>query len=335
MKTVTRVGVIGLGFMGSRWTRAFAENADARLDVVSDVQDDLGRETAARWGARHVGHAMDVVADPRLDGVAICTPEHLHVDLAMAAIDAGKSVVVEKPLAHTVEAAERIRDRAAEKGVPVLVGHILRFDPRYAAIRRAVETGDVGEVQAVRSERVGLVSDQDILHGRTSIPLYYGVHEFDLARWFAGPVDRIWAARSSGVLRAHGHDVHDLYSVGLTFASGAHGTALLGWSLPRGLPGFGIAGFTVIGQRGVASVRQGESGFLKAGADGQVAEDFTYAPELHGRLGGAIAAQADHFVRCARGVDDPLCDAAEATEAVRISLAMQEAAETGEVVRVE
>jgi predicted dehydrogenase len=323
------VGAVGLGFMGSRWARCLAEHPGARLRVVSDVRQDLGREVASRFDAEYVPDALDAASHPALHGVVICTPEHLHVEVGLAAIDAGKAVAIEKPLAHTVADAEKIRDRSVERGVPVLVGHILRFEPRYAAMARAVHAGEIGNVQAIRSARIGLVSDQVILRGRTSIALYYGVHEFDLARWVAGEVERLGAERSRGVLEARGYPVEDLYSVVLRFASGAHGTATLGWSLPEGTPGWGIADFTVVGEAGVISVRQGELGFMKIGENAVADEDVFLSPDVHGRLDGALAAEVDHFVRCAEGRAAPLCTAGDGVEAVRISLAMEESAVSG------
>ena len=227
------VGVVGLGFMGGRWAQCLAEHPGARLRVVSDVREDLGRQLADRWGATYVADPLEAAADPALQGVAVCTPEHLHVDVALAAIDAGKMIMVEKPLAHTVSDAERIRDRAAELDTPLLAGHILRFEPRYASTARAVHEGEIGTVQAVRNERIGLVSDQVVLQGRTTVPLYYGVHEFDLARWYGGEVASIYAYRSEGVLQAREFDVEDLYSAAFQYDSGAHGTAMLGWWLFR------------------------------------------------------------------------------------------------------
>jgi predicted dehydrogenase len=328
------LAVVGLGFMGSRWARALAEHAGADVRVVCDVREELGRETAAALGARFVADPLEAASDREVGGVAVCTPEHLHVEPALAAIDAGKAVMVEKPLAHSVEDAGRIRDRARERGVPVLAGHILRFEPRYAAARRAIEAGDLGEVQAVRHERIGLVADQEVLRGRTTIPLYYGVHEFDLARWYAGEVERIHAERSDGVLRARGYELEDLYSAVLRFASGAHGTAMLGWSLPARTPGYGIGGVTIIGELGIARVAQGETGLLIVDESGPRYADVYYAPEVHGRLRGALAIEADHFVAVARGEIEPLCTAADGTEAVRISLAMEASAARGEPVEL-
>jgi predicted dehydrogenase len=326
------VGVIGLGFMGSRWARALFEHPGARLTVVSDVREDLGRELAERWGARYVADPLEAAAGPDVRGVAICTPEHLHVEPALAALKAAKAVMVEKPLAHTVEDAERIRDRAYELGVPVLTGHILRFEPRYAAVARAIQDGDIGAVGAIHNERVGLVSDQAILQGRTSLALYYGVHEFDLARWYAGDVERISAERSEGVLRARGFDVDDLYSAVLRFRSGAHGTATVGWSLPEATAGWGSAGVRVIGERGMLRVDQGDLGFLEVTELGFRHIDVHYSPEVHGRIRGALAIEVAHFVDCVNGVAEPLCSAHDGTEAVRVSLAVEESARAGRSV---
>jgi predicted dehydrogenase len=326
------MAVVGLGFMGARWARVLAEHPLVELRTVSDIREDVGRQTAEQLRTRFLPDALETASDPHVDAVVVCTPEHLHVEPALAAIDAGKAVVVEKPLADTVQAAERIRARADERGVPVLTGHILRFEARYAAARRAIEAGELGAVQAVRHERVGTVANQDILQGRTSIGLYYGVHEFDLARWYGGDVVRIYAERSAGILHAQGYEVDDLYSAAFRFASGAHGTATLGWSLPRSTPGYGMAEVTIFGERGAIHVVQGDVGLLVVDEGGARHPDAYYAPEIHGRLRGALAAEADHFVDCARGIAEPLCTAADGAEAVRLSIAMEMSAERGEPV---
>ncbi|MFW5899115.1 MAG: Gfo/Idh/MocA family protein [Jiangellaceae bacterium] len=327
------VGVIGLGFMGGRWARLLAEHDGARLAVVSDVRREHGREVAARYAARFVPDPLGAATAPDLEAVVVCTPEDLHVAPALAAIESGRSLIVEKPLAHTAAAAESIRDAAEQHGVPVLVGHVLRFDPRYAAAQAAVRGGEIGAVQAVRSERIGLLSDQQVLGGRTSLALYYGVHEMDLCRWYVGEVAQLWSASSSGVLEAAGYPVEDLCSVGLRFRSGAHGTSMFGWSLPSSTAGYGVAGFTVIGERGVVQVRQGDVGLHVAGRDGPRQQDVYYSPEIDGRLFGALGVEADHAVRMARGAAEPRCTATDGVEAVRLALAVERAAEKGEVVQ--
>lgn len=323
------IAVIGLGFMGSRWARALAEHDAADVRIVSDARHEHGKTAADALGAQFVADAQEAASSHLVEGVVICTPEHLHLDAALAAIEAGKAVAVEKPLAHDVSTAEQIRDRSHSRGVPVLTGHILRFESRYASAKIAIDSGRIGAVKAVRHERIGLTSDQDVLQGRTTIPLYYGVHEFDLARWYAGDVQRVFSERSTGVVHAAGYDVDDLYSAVISFASGAHGTAMIGWLLPPRTPGYGTAGVTILGEHGLLRVAQGETGILAADQDGLFDIDVYYAPEIHGRIRGALAAEVDHFVDCARGGSDPICTASDGLEAVRISLAMEKSAESG------
>lgn len=326
------MSVIGLGFMGSRWARCIAEHPAARLRTVSDVREDIGEQTAEKWGCEFVSDPLEAAADPRVQGVVVCTPEHLHTGPALAAIQSGKALAVEKPLAHSTEAAADISERAQKQDVPVLVGHILRFEPRYAAVAGAVQAGEIGVVQAVRHARIGLISDQRILQGRTSIALYYGVHEFDLARWYAGDITHIYAQRSSGILHKHGFAVEDLYSAVLTFRSGGHGTAMIGWSLPAGTPGWGISGVTVFGEEGVLSVDQSSLGFTKVRGDRLENDDVHYSPIVHDRMRGAMWIEVDHFVQCVRGDAEPLCSAADGAAAVEVSLAMERSADAGDVI---
>jgi predicted dehydrogenase len=330
--TAVEVSVIGLGFMGSRWARGIAEHPGARLRAVSDVREDLGRKTAEQLACVYVADAEEAAADPGTHGVVVCTPEHLHVPPALAAIDAGKAVAIEKPLAHSADEARRIAGRAVERDVPVLVGHILRFEPRYAAVARSVHAGEIGAVQAVRHSRVGLVSDQRILQGRTSIALYYGVHEFDLARWYAGEITSVYARRSTGVLQSKGFDVEDVYSVVMGFRSGAHGTATIGWLLPPGALGWGISGVTVFGENGVLIVDQGNLGFTKVRGARPEPDDVMYSPVVHERMRGAMATEVDHFVKCVSGDVEPLVGADDGAAAVEVGLAMERSAERSEAV---
>lgn len=331
---MARIGVIGLGFMGGRWARAVAEHSKAELAVVCDVDDRLARETAQTFGGSWSADPEATAADSTLHGVAICTPENLHEQLAVTAITAGHAVMVEKPIAHDIGAAERIRAAAHAADVPVLVGHILRFEPRYAAVSTAIAQGRIGAVQAIRSERVGVLGDQQVLKGRTSVPLYYGVHELDLARWYAGGIDCVAAFRSRGVLHTAGYDVEDLYSLSLRFTSGAHGTSMLGWSQPTATAVPGLSGFTVIGEDGYLRVDQGSNGLTAFDTSGAFPLDTWYAPDVHGLTRGALAIEADHFVRVVCAETDPLCTATDGTEALRASLAAERAAALGRIVDI-
>lgn len=323
MSAQVRVSVVGLGFMGRRWARALAEHPGAQIATVCDVDEATARRVGADLGCAWSTDPADTATGSSSHGIVLCTPEHLHTDIAVQAIEAGRALAVEKPLAHDVPSAARIRDLTAERSAPVLAAHVLRFETRYAALRAAVEGGRIGAVQAIRTERIGVVGDQSVLRGRTSVPLHYGVHELDLARWFCGEIEAVTAHRSGGVLKAAGYEVEDLYSVLLQFAGGAHGTSMLGWSLPDSTAGHGLSGFTVLGDRGYLHVQQDNTGLVGFGLDGPFPLDTWYTADVHGRMVGALANQVDHFVHVVRGDAPPVCTATDGFEAVRSSLAVE------------
>jgi predicted dehydrogenase len=333
MNAPVQLSVVGLGFMGQRWARAIAEHPGAQIARVCDIDEATARRMAADLGCSWSTDPLDTATAASVDGVVLCTPEHSHTDIAVEAIKAGRALAVEKPLAHDVPSAAQIRDLAAERSAPVLAAHVLRFETRYAALRAAVEEGRIGAVQAIRTERIGVIGDQSVLRGRTSIPLYYGVHELDLARWFCGDIDAVTAHRSSGVLKAAGYEVEDLYSVLLQFEGGAHGTSMLGWSLPDSTAGHGLSGITVLGDQGFLQVQQDSTGLVGFGLDGPLTLDTWYTAEVHGRMVGALANQVDHFVRVVQGDALPLCTATDGLEAVRASMAVDISAAEQRTIR--
>lgn len=176
------VAVIGAGFMGGLWARALHEHIGAKVSVIGDVDPARGKAMADKFGAKFIANAADAAVAPGVDAVVVATPEQLHLEPAAAALGVGRPTAVEKPTAHTAQVADEIARLAKTLGVPVLAGHVLRFEPRYAAMKAAIDAGTIGKVLSVRNERIGLQADRLRLGARTSVALYYAVHEFDIAR---------------------------------------------------------------------------------------------------------------------------------------------------------
>jgi predicted dehydrogenase len=328
------LGVVGLGFLGRRYARFVSMLEGVTLAGVCDIDGELAREVAAEYGCAVYPDvdALAKVAD--VAGVIVATPEDHHLEPVLAALAAGKPVLVEKPVAHSLEAARAIEEAAARAGVPVLVGHLLRFEPRWAGARRRIAAGEIGEVVSVATRRIGNVGDQRVLRGRTTIPLYYGVHDLDVMRWFAGAeATTVFARRRSGAVRAAGYDVDDLYTAVVTFANGVLGSAELGWHVPEASAAARTAGALVIGTAGVIEIDQLETGLRLWAAGGEdPGVDAMFWSESYGVPGGAPALEIRHFADCVRGRVEPAIALADATEALRLSLAMEASAATGRVV---
>jgi predicted dehydrogenase len=328
---------VGLRFMGRRDATVLSGLPGVTLTAVADGRAELAEEIATLTGARVAadGNALATASD--VDAVFVCTPEDAHADVAVAALGAGKHLLIEKPVTHDLASAARVRDAAERAGTTAMVGHILRFEPRWAAAARLIEDGRIGDVISIATRRVGNLLDQDVLRGRTSIPLYYGVHDLDVVRWFARkPALSIQAVRRSGVLRAAGYDVDDLYCAILTFDGDILATAELGWHVPAAAVSASTSGITVVGSSGWLRIEQGATGLEAYVTDrsgpADLAVDVSFWPEVHGRTTGALVNELEHFVDCVRTGRSPAVTIADGIEALRLSLAMEEAASTASTI---
>ena len=297
-----RVAVIGAGFMGERHARIYAGMPDVELVAVCDVRETAARELAARTGASAYSDFAALLRRDDLDAVSVCTPDGLHREPCELALRGGRHVLVEKPIATTVADAEAIVEAAGRAGVMLLVGHCLRFDPRYDQARQAVERGELGAVQTIYTRRANTVAAQDRLGGRCSLPLFLGVHDYDVMRWLAGSeVERVTAESKWGLLREQGFPVEDANCALLRFASGVLGIAELNWILPRGFPAAGDHRLDVVGSAGSLSIATLETGLRRADGQRAVQVDTASAPSVQGHPGRHVLLRAASLHRlCAR-----------------------------------
>ena len=158
-----RVGIIGAGLIGqthSMMLRYVADSTEQSVRVVSiaDVSHPAAERLAARWqGARALESAEEIIADPSIDAVWICTPTAMHRQVCIAAARAGKHIFCEKPLAMTAAEAAEMAAAIKASGVISQVGLVLRFSPVYNVIKAMFEEADVGQIaQRHDARRPGL-----------------------------------------------------------------------------------------------------------------------------------------------------------------------------------
>ena len=161
------VAVVGAGYWGPNLLRNFQQSTDFRLHWLCDVQEDRARTVLGSYSTvRTTASLADVLVDEAVACVAIATPAHSHHDVAMAAIEAGKHVLVEKPLASTFDEGQALVDAAAARGVVLMCDHTFCYTPAVAKIRELVHAGVLGDLHYFDSVRInlGLVQrDVDVL----------------------------------------------------------------------------------------------------------------------------------------------------------------------------
>jgi predicted dehydrogenase len=152
-----RVGVIGYGYWGPNLVRNFADLPTARVAAVCDRRPERLGIVERRYPGVRVGtDPASVIADPEVDAVAIATPVDYHFDLALAALRAGKHVLVEKPMASSSGQAARLVDEAARRRLVLMVDHTFVYTGAVTRIRELVQGGELGDVYYYDSTRVNL-----------------------------------------------------------------------------------------------------------------------------------------------------------------------------------
>ncbi len=152
-----RVAHCGLGQWGPNLLRNLAENEHCRITALCD----LSRQKLERFGADHPGAALltrveEVAERDDVDAVVLATPAGLHEEQVHLMLEAGKDVLVEKPLALTLASAEELVQRAAELGRLLMVGHTFLFNPAVRRVRREIEAGNLGRLHLVLAQRLSL-----------------------------------------------------------------------------------------------------------------------------------------------------------------------------------
>jgi len=154
---VISVGVIGYGYWGPNLVRNFAEAPGARVGYVTDMRPERLAPVTARYPAAKVStDYRDLIDDPNVDAVAIATPVSSHFELAMAALRAGKHVLVEKPMTATSEQSLALIDEADKRGLVLMVDHTFVYTNAVKKIRELTQNGDLGEIYYYDSVRINL-----------------------------------------------------------------------------------------------------------------------------------------------------------------------------------
>ncbi|MDA0745955.1 MAG: Gfo/Idh/MocA family oxidoreductase [bacterium] len=333
-----RLGVVGLGLMGSRFSRLIAESPRANLTAVVDLDAARIKEVSEAWGGMGYGSVEEMLdAEPELDGLVIATPDHLHVAPSVAGAKAGKHLFVEKPLAFTQTDCRTILDAVDEAGVTLLVGHTLRFDPRYAAAREAMRGGGVGELVHTFSRRNNPSTVVDRYGDRVSVAYFLGIHDVDFLVWaMDSKVKQVYAKGRRGLLSKKGYDLDDTIFSILEWESGAVSCLENSWWVPADSPGRMYTHlFEAEGTAGEIHIVPEQTGLTLRGPGFCEYPNAVYGPEVDGRLGGVYRDEMEHFVDCIALGRAPLAPGEDARRAVGVVEAIHQSMKVGVPVDVE
>jgi predicted dehydrogenase len=345
-----RLAIAGAGLIGRAHLERIQPLDDARLVALADPSP-AAADVAQRAGVPLFADLAPLLDEVRPDGVILATPNALHAEQALACIERGVPVLVEKPIADALADAQRLADAAERAGVPVLVGHHRRHSAILEAARTVVASGRLGRLVAVTGSATFHKPDRYFDEGPWRRRCGGGpilinmVHEVDTLRALlcdsAGEIVEVQATASSAT---RGFEVEDTVSINLRFARGALGSFLLSdcAASPRSWE-------QTSGENKRYDHHADEDCYVIAGDRGSLAvptmrlREYTgerswWAP-LHGeRLPlperDPLAAQLAHFCAVVRGDTTPRVTARDATRTLAVTLAIAEAARSARPVAI-
>ncbi len=221
-----RVAVVGAGYWGINHVRVFAGAADAELVAVCDPDPDArARAEAIAPAARLVGD-VDALISADIDALVVATPAPTHAELALRALEAGKHVLVEKPLALCAADAETIVAEAKARDRALLTGHLMVYHPVFERVGELLRSGELGDLYYLYSRRVNLGR----LRREESALWSFGPHDLSMIDALVGELPTSVTARGESYLQP---GVADVVFVTLRFASGVMAHVHLSWLDPR------------------------------------------------------------------------------------------------------
>ncbi len=312
-----RVGVVGVGSMGFHHARVYSELAkEGKVELVgvADANFERAKEVAKKFKTLPYSDYREL-AEENLDAVSIAVPTSLHKQAALNFIERGTNVLVEKPIAESIESAGVIIRAAEKNGVVLMVGHIERFNPAVLKLKELIEKGELGDIVTISAKRVGPMAARirDV-----GIIIDLGVHDIDVISYLFGrPIEEVYA-RAGNVIHPAGVEDHALITLGFKDGSGIVET---NWLTPHK-----IRTLNVVGTGGIAYLDYIEQSLRLYNDE--------WIKEAKIRKREPLRNELEHFIECVERGKRPIVDGEAGLHALRVALLAQESARTGKVLEV-
>lgn len=340
--------------MGKAHIECYRMNRHAEVTIVASGTAEKARSVAEQFGIpRWTTDWREVIASDNVDAVDITVPNHLHLEVALAAIEAGKPFLIEKPLARNLDEARQILDAARTKGIHAVYGENMRFAPAPLKAREIIEQGGIGDVIMVRANEIHngpfhspWFWDAEKTGGGAVIDM--GIHGLYLLEWIAGAkVKRVYA--EVGTLKWKDfckNGAEDTAFVTLRFENGAMGELINSWAISGGIDVraeiYGTAGTLHIDKS------RGAGGLLAYSQDGYglaIEVESSLRPHVATNKGWHFpipdewnmhghAQEVRHFLDVVQNGVDPLCTLEEGVRALELVEAIYRSGREGRPVEL-
>lgn len=347
-----KISIIGSGSISESHLHAYEQNTDCQLWAICDVNGERARKTAQQFNIPHVyTDYRELLRDPNIDALSICTWNNTHAEISIAALEAGKHVLCEKPLCKTVEEALLIEEVVRRTGKLLQVGYVRRHAPNIAVLKKFIDAGELGEIYYAKASLLrrlgnpgGWFSDKERSGGGPLIDI--GVHVIDLCWYLMGkPKVKAVTGHTYHKLGNRSHienfsfyqaadydakhnTVEDLANALITFENGASLMVDVSFSIHARQNSSLI---NIYGEKGGAEIEPQLSIVTERhntilNIDPQISHPgFEFVSSFQNEI--------DHFVNSCLGREEPLSPVEDGVEMIKIINAIYESAANGREIR--
>jgi predicted dehydrogenase len=329
-----RVGVVGVGFMGTHYARILSQTPNAELVGVADLDSARTTVLASELGVTAFTDVGAMLASrPDTAAVVVTTPEPAHVGPAVSVAEAGKHLLVEKPLASTTEDCQQIIDHCKSAGVILMVAHHSHFDPRFDELKRQIDGGALGTLVHLHARRNLYTASADRIARRVPLSLWAGVHDIEIMQWYSG--QRVRSVVAKGVtLEPASSKQPDTLAALLSFEAGLLGILEYSW-VARPLQGNPRRFFfDAVGTSGFAEVDYGNGGLAIFTQAAATFPDMMFQPRVGDRLIGQYREQVLYFLDCIQRGSPPVVNGEDAMHVVAVAQAIDRSVFEGREIQV-
>lgn len=336
-----KFAIIGAGVWGETHAYLYQEHPLVDLVAICDLNKARAEKLAQKFGIKQVySDHRQMLKEVDLDAVAIVTPDFAHAQLAVDCANAGKHILLEKPLATTREDVEAIVNAVKSNNVRLMVDLHNRWNPPIAVAKQALDDGELGDPVSAYyrlNDIKWVATDMLPWAAKSSILWFLGSHAVDTVRWFMNDeVETVYAASSSGVLKKLGVDTTDIYQYILEFRHGGIASLENGWITPNTYPCVNDIKFNITGTKGMMNLDLSNSQMIERFTDEKNDRpDVLVRHFVHGKAKGFAYESIRHFVDKLASGEKFLVSVEDAANTSLVILAIMESARTGKPVKVQ
>jgi predicted dehydrogenase len=323
-------GLIGCGIWGDVHARTLSQSANSQLIGVCDLNRDKAIQFAEKYNVPYLYDDVDSILDNKdIKAISIATPDFTHTDLICAALEAGKHVITEKPMATTLEDCYRVIKLRDEKGVKLMVNYSNRWKTPFIHVKKLITSGELGDLLMVNiklndtvfvpTKMLSWASKSNSLH-------FLGTHLVDLIRWISGSeINRVYSVSRSNLLKGMGIDTPDFFQSILELKTG--GTVYMEncWVIAESAPSVYEFKAEFIGSKTTVKVDISHHRMIeKYSPNGTAMLDVGEQYDLEANPQGQVSIQ--HFIDCIINDRNPQVTAEDGLEATKVIEALEKSA---------